>query len=41
MTESTVDVIVSSVNKGRLKVEMWWHIRRNQISCFGKTDDSI
>jgi hypothetical protein len=21
-------------------VEMWWHTRRNQISSFGKTDES-
>jgi len=21
--------------------EMWWHTRRNQISPFGKTDESI
>jgi len=22
-------------------VEMWWHKRRNQISSFGETDESI
>ena len=21
--------------------EIWWHTRRNQISCFGETDESI
>ena len=22
-------------------IEMWWHTRRNQISSFGETDESI
>jgi len=24
-----------------LVVETWWHTRRNQISSFGETDESI
>jgi len=39
---TTLKVLMShSHSSGYTAFEMWWHTRRNQISSFGETDESI